>query len=793
MARLSPFSRSKPQRPSLPFALWCALALWAGAAASFLAGPVHWETWWIMAGTGALLLALAVMLLLVRREGPFQVPLLALFAVLGVVLAGAQIASLDVQRAHLMELDAATGHSADGRSADMPWTVRIEEDPGKTAFGVSALAQITSNVDGSSAQVTLYADADERLSYGDEFVADLSLSAPKEDRLRYCNQNGLVVQAQLEERQALVSSALGQIASARNGFVETIKGSEVGSPEAKALVAALVAGDRSELFDLPLYQEVKVLGLAHLVAVSGSHLVIVMGFIGVALRFFRCSRKVSLALELAFLFLYLAAVGFPISCVRAALMTAVSLVSFMAFRRSHALSGLSCVILALVGLSPSVSCSVSFALSALSTLGILLFTPLLTSWFKRVPERCQRVVVEPLCLTLASLLMTFPLTMVVFSQFSLISPLANVLAVPFVTAICCVGVVAFVVQGMVPLCTALLNVACGLSEACVAGCHVLASVPIAAIPVSGNALALGILAVLVVSALWVLWPRRFPVKATLAVCTSCFVLALALLVVNAQRTEIVMLDVGQGDAFLLRSQGAAVLVDTGNQPQRLLAGLAQAGCYHLDGLIITHADDDHSGCIADLKGTVGVDRVLLAQGTQEVRIGKTQDLVGDAQFLVGSERVAYVNAGDMASFGNMTLRFVWPDGLRDEGGNQDSLCFVLDVDVDGDGQMDWNAFFSGDAETEVIETLVNRQEVSDVSVLKVAHHGSRAALSQEALLALDPEIALISVGVDNTYGHPTAQTLGLLEESGARVFRSDENGGVVCEFEPEKIRVRALR
>ena len=94
-------------------------------------------------------------------------------------------------------------------------------------------------------------------------------------------------------------------------------------------------------------------------------------------------------------------------------------------------------------LDPSASTSVSFGLSALSTLGIVLFSPLLCSWIPDVGKRVKSYVAEPFVMTLSALLLTFPLSMSSFSQFAIISPISNIVAVPFVTVVCSVGVLSF--------------------------------------------------------------------------------------------------------------------------------------------------------------------------------------------------------------------------------------------------------------------------------------------------------------------------------------------------------------
>ena len=153
------------------------------------------------------------------------------------------------------------------------------------------------------------------------------------------------------------------------------------------------------------------------------------------MRAIRLPRYLSVIIQLGFLFAYLVMVGLPVSCVRAAVMAGVGLLSFASHKRSYALSSLGAAIISLLVLDPSASNSVSFGLSALSTLGIVLFSPLLCSWIPDVGKRVKSYVAEPFVMTLSALLLTFPLSMSSFSQFAIISPISNIVAVPFVTVI----------------------------------------------------------------------------------------------------------------------------------------------------------------------------------------------------------------------------------------------------------------------------------------------------------------------------------------------------------------------
>ena len=97
----------------------------------------------------------------------------------------------------------------------------------------------------------------------------------------------------------------------------------------------------------------------------------------------------------------------------------------------------------------------------------------------------------------------------------------------------------------------------------------------------------------------------------------------------------------------------------------------------------------------------------------------------------------------------------------------------------------------GDAEKDIEQNLAQQYHLTNIDLYKVSHHGSKNALTEELSRTLNPEIALISVGAHNSYGHPNSQTLSLLEQSGCTIFRTDIDGEVVCRITPENVSVTA--
>lgn len=775
-------------RPSLPPLLLAGAALWVGCLleSEVLAG--RGVTGYVTGGVGVFA-SIALFGIALRRNRLLLPGVFALFFSLGLILSAVSLSALETQRASLIDLSGET------------FTLRVLDDASEGQFGsyCTAVAYplnagfVERQFGGFKVRLNL---DDNELTYGDEVQAHLTLKEPSDTAKASYDRKRIVFSCKLYKVQTLESSQLGVIARSRGSFAEQIVqlSEAMGlSNEAAYLTQALLLGNRSELFSSTLYQEVKTVGLAHMVAVSGAHLVIVMGFVGLVLKSLRVGKRFQVGFQLVFLFLYLAMVGFPVSCMRAAFMSSAGMVSLATSRRSYSLSALGATCLVLIALDSSAASSVSFGLSALSTLGIILFMPLFTGWFKVSLDRVNRYVLEPVAMTLAALLLTLPLSLALFCQLPLVSPLSNVVASPLVSIVCSVGVAAYALQ-QVPvvghLFLGLSLVASQLLAWCVSG---MAQLPFACIPLGVNPVLACIACIGCCAVLWLRWPKKFPVRICSAFACLLLVVGLAGNVLSYGSTQVIMLDVGQGDAVLLRSRGSTLLIDTGNQTSKLYAGLSRYGITHLDAVLITHADDDHCGSLSALKGVVPCDKVVVAAGIDELDLAKTEELLETAEAYVGEQNVVEVRQGSNLSIGAFRCNVISPAELTDEGGNQDSICLLTQADCDDNGTIDWTCLFTGDAEAETLEKLELTGRIGKVDLWKVSHHGARAALTDELASQLSPKVALIGVGQNNTYGHPTAETLSRLEQVGANIFRTDEMGDVVCDLTAQRIQVTTLR
>ncbi len=228
------------------------------------------------------------------------------------------------------------------------------------------------------------------------------------------------------------------------------------------------------------------------------------------------------------------------------------------------------------------------------------------------------------------------------------------------------------------------------------------------------------------------------------------------------------IDVGQGDAIWVSDgQGFGVLVDGGPQPagSRVLDTIADYA--DPDVVIWTHGHEDHIGGLIEVLSGKPAQRIVYnGFGYDTVVFGNLMDMVTSLMIPTTVGRT-----GDTFTWGELTAVVVHPD--REYGdANDNSLALRI-----SHGQID--VLLTGDAEAEAEGAMLGSGLPLDAEVLKVGHHGSDTSSSGAFLDAVDPEVGIISVGLDNTYGHPAPETLGRLAARGIAAYRTDQIGTIV--------------
>ena len=652
----------------------------------------------------------------------------------------------------------------------------------------------------------------EPLFAGHRIAVTASLSMPKIDEGgRWSHRNGFAGTLRTKHVEELGYSPglRGAVTSFRD---ESFARITTMSGDAAGLLAGVLLGNKTIYAGSELEQAFQTTGLAHLMAVSGTHLAIVTMLLSVVLAKTPLRRRTRSAILIIALVIYVAITGFAASALRACTMCTVALVLGMLGQRPYMLSGLALCVFVFLGLSPSIAFSLGFQLSVLSVLGLVIFAGLARHWLEHALPRLPASISSSVAATIAASFMTLPVTVSTFAQLPLISPVANLLAAPLITAALCLGVAALVIGiFLAPVGTLLLHGAGAIASCCASLVRILADLPFACLPLSIGTHALAIIFCMLLIVLWIAWPLPRRPEAHDNPCTSvrrlgtlsgtCAAFALPVILAFAlgfgqlgastgtSGSRIVMLDVGQGDSMLIQSEGASILVDTGENGDVLLRELAEQGVTHLDAIVITHKDADHAGALGELAGVVAVDHAYVHADLldEETLMAKVLE---SAQWATSGRGAEGVLPGSILQAGEFSLTIIAPhDGGKSE--NDDSLVGLLEFDANSDGSIEARGLLTGDAESEALEDVAPL--AGDIDFLKVAHHGSKGGLTDEQLEELSPEIALISVGADNKYGHPTAETLHMLKGAGARIYRTDENGAISITFGDGGMRVATER
>jgi competence protein ComEC len=237
-----------------------------------------------------------------------------------------------------------------------------------------------------------------------------------------------------------------------------------------------------------------------------------------------------------------------------------------------------------------------------------------------------------------------------------------------------------------------------------------------------------------------------------------------------------VLDVGQGDAFLLRARGATVLVDTGEPDADVVRHLRREGVDRLDLLVITHAHLDHVGGAPSVLEGIPVGVVWMHPVPADI------DVVAQyAETLRQAERrgvpIRGPPAGAVVSIGELRLEVLGPPPGRPYEWTRSELnntSIVLRASVAGSGSV----LLAGDVEREAqADLLAAHRERLRVDVLVVPHHGSRTS-DPAFLVATGAHTALISAGRGNRHGHPHPEIVEALESAGMRIHRTDREGTV---------------
>ncbi len=561
-------------------------------------------------------------------------------------------------------------------------------------------------------------------------------------------------------------------------------------PEA-TVVAGALWGERGTL-PATLRDDFQATGTVHVLVTAGLHLGVIAALVLAVLRLAAIPRVPASLIAIVVVGSYAWLTGAHLPAQRAAVMIGVALLARACGARIASWNALSLAALVVAALWPAAATSVSFALSFSCVAAIVLFARPLEHALERFPLPAR--VREALSLTVATQIGVWPLTAATFGMVAPYAVLANALVVP-ATGIAMLGGVATLLAAGVPvlahLCAAVtafdVDVALGAVQ-------LVASLPGARLTVAPPPAAVIVVYDLIAVASAALLSRAPRLACVLLLAASMSVMATTIRRPDGHLT-ITMLDVGQGDAIVLRTpRGHTLLIDTGGRLERgpdvggrspaevvgeriVLGYLRRQGVRAISLLVITHPHGDHVGGCFPIVQAIRVDAVL--DSGQQYSGRAFVDCVRAAH----EHRVPIIFGHDemrWSSDDGVTLEVLAPSAplLADTGDDVNENSIVLRVSYVPHNRTRFRALFMGDAGEASEARLLARGVDLQADLLKVGHHGSRYASTAPFLNAVHPTLALISVGRHNTFGHPAPETLDALAMVRARTLRTDRCGAI---------------
>ena len=517
-------------------------------------------------------------------------------------------------------------------------------------------------------------------------------------------------------------------------------------------------------------------GIRHVVAVSGLHVSILFSFVYL---FSGKNRILTALIGIPVLLLFAAVAGFTPSIVRACLMQVLMILAMLLNKEYDPPTALSFAVMVLLTVNPLTITSVGFQLSVGCMVGIFLFSRRIHDYLldvrrfgsakqKSLKAYLTRWTAGSVSVTLSAMVVTIPLCAIYFKMVSLVSVLTNLLTL-WIVSFAFYGIMAACILGAlwIPLGTGIAWVISWPMRLIQNLASALSRLPLAAVYTDSVYIVIWLVVCYVLLMVFIFCKQKQPLL--LAGCVGiCLCLAVAASAVEPllDNYRVTVLDVGQGQSILLQTDGRTYLVDCGGDNEEeaadTAAGMLLSQCiYKLDGVIVTHYDDDHAGGVPLLLSRVGADKLYLPDIDPENPIRQELE-TGDTPIQWISE-----NSVGQLSEAPITL---FAGGVGSTG-NENSLCVLFQPE-------NYDILITGDRGRAGEMALLEQTQLPELELLVVGHHGAKSAACLELLKATDPALAVISVG-ENTYGHPSAAVLNRLALFNCPVMRTDLQGTII--------------
>ena len=554
--------------------------------------------------------------------------------------------------------------------------------------------------------------------------------------------------------------------------VETLFPDRVG-----VFMKALMLGEKTDFYqDLPLYARMRGAGFMHIVAVSGMHVAFLVGMIQLLFG----ARQMSSVAGILLVGFFVVMTGASPSAVRAGIMISIQLLAPIFRRENDGPTSLMAALALILLVNPFSCASISLQMSFSAMAGmVLLAGPLTRSMlaaFGASERSLLRVPVATVAASLAVLAFSAPLSALHFGTLALYSPLVNLLGLWAVSACFCLGWFSCL-AGLIllPLGRILAAPAALLVRYLIYIAGLICRLPHHLISMAGVERELWLVLCYVLAVLG--WraraSHRFRVLMPVSLAVAALILCLHASGLRYLRADAVAaaLDVGQGECVCVLAGDTTLMLDCGgsnleNAGETAANYLEAAGRGRLDLLVLSHLHDDHCNGVEMLLELVPVEEIILSPDA-DMEEGRLAAI--EAAAARHGTKITRLNEDAERAFGSLRLKLFAPP----QDGSENERCIISLASIG-----EYDMLMMGDSLKEAELDLMEKYSLPDTELLIVGHHGSRSSTDDLFLETIRAEDAVISVGSNNSYGHPNGEVLARLQAHGCNIWRTDRNGTV---------------
>ncbi len=508
-------------------------------------------------------------------------------------------------------------------------------------------------------------------------------------------------------------------------------------------------------------------GIIHILSVSGLHVGILSFIIYLLTSSLSLSMRNKAIINITMLFCYAIITGASPPVLRSVFMVSIILIAWMFNHNTEIINSLCLALLITLIFSPNQLFSTGLILSYVITWSIIIFVPIFDNYFKKLPDYLRPLLTTSLAAALASI----PLSIYFFYTFSPISLLLNILIIPIVSIIMSAGVIFTFSIFILPILAKIT------AEILIFFITLLIKTNSIAVSLPGAYFYVPVIPLLLLTSYFVFLfaisnPSSLIKKIGIFQILSVliFIIWKEIITFNGWLLKINYIDVGQGDAIFLNLPGNKnLLIDGGPNTRELVQYLHENGKWGIDVLVITHADKDHVEGLYNVINQFPIGKIYFNL-TDSEKI--TKDEKNFVQWLTSNSPKLYsVYQGDSIEVSPFVqIKVINPaQNLNYSNYNDNSIVLQLKYKK-------FSAIFTGDIGISAENQILSFDSNLTSTVLKIAHHGSKYSTSEKFLETIHPDIAVISAGKNNKFGHPHPSILEKLSKIKSKIFRTDKNG-----------------